>query len=310
MWKQYQDLYAGGEQLRANASEYLVRRHKEPGEVYGERLSRVFYENYIGSIIDWYAATLMRREPVLLFEGHDAAAKAFLQPAVGRLRPEGHEPAASSSGSDSCRRWCAAAVTWWWTFRGQERRPADAGGGRRLRAFASLPGGLQRRRRSSTGTTTRRGGLEWAVIRTSCLQQSKVTDAKWERETRWIYYDRENFQIYRKAGEDAADRADRRGAARAGGAAAGAAVRVEGIGGAVADEQGGPAATGALQQVERAGVGADDGAVRHAGGLLGPGVEPDCGRILLHPTRHRTTGSGGRSRRARSTRLRRTTWCG
>ena len=38
MWKQYKDLYAGGEQLRQNASDYLVRRHKEPGEVYAERL--------------------------------------------------------------------------------------------------------------------------------------------------------------------------------------------------------------------------------------------------------------------------------
>ena len=54
-----------------------MRRHKEPDEVYQERLSRVFYENYIGSIIDWYAATLMRREPALLFEGNDAAAKDF-----------------------------------------------------------------------------------------------------------------------------------------------------------------------------------------------------------------------------------------
>jgi hypothetical protein len=45
------------------------------------------------------------------------------------------------------------------------------------------------------------GGLEWVVIRTSCLQQSKVTDAKWEKETRWIYYDRENYQVFRKAGE-------------------------------------------------------------------------------------------------------------
>ena len=69
MWRQYKDLYAGGEQLRASAAEYLVRRHKEPGEVYQERLNRVFYQNYIGSIIDWYSATLMRREPVLLFEG-------------------------------------------------------------------------------------------------------------------------------------------------------------------------------------------------------------------------------------------------
>ncbi len=43
--------------------------------------------------------------------------------------------------------------------------------------------------------------MEWVVIRTACLQQSQVTDAKWEQETRWIYYDRENFQIYRQAGE-------------------------------------------------------------------------------------------------------------
>jgi hypothetical protein len=33
------------------------------------------------------------------------------------------------------------------------------------------------------------------------LQQSKVTDAKWEKDTRWIYYDRENYQVFRKAGE-------------------------------------------------------------------------------------------------------------
>jgi len=55
IWHKYRDLYAGGEQLREHAAEYLVRRSKEPNEVYYERLSRVFYENYIGSIIDWYA---------------------------------------------------------------------------------------------------------------------------------------------------------------------------------------------------------------------------------------------------------------
>src|SRR5450755_5005104 len=77
MWKQYKDLYAGGERLRLNASDYLLRRNKEPGAVYQERLSRVFYENYIGSIIDWYAATLMRREPMLLFEGSDPGATRF-----------------------------------------------------------------------------------------------------------------------------------------------------------------------------------------------------------------------------------------
>ncbi len=49
MWEQYEDLYAGGEQLRSRATQYLVRRHKEPGDVYLERLNRVFYENYLES---------------------------------------------------------------------------------------------------------------------------------------------------------------------------------------------------------------------------------------------------------------------
>ncbi len=77
MWKKYRHLYAGGEPMRENAFEYLIRRHKEPNEIYAERLSRVFYENYIGSIIDWYAATLMRREAALILDGSDDAAKSF-----------------------------------------------------------------------------------------------------------------------------------------------------------------------------------------------------------------------------------------
>ena len=38
MWRRYRDLYAGGEQFRENAAEYLLRRQKEPVEVYQERL--------------------------------------------------------------------------------------------------------------------------------------------------------------------------------------------------------------------------------------------------------------------------------
>jgi hypothetical protein len=45
------------------------------------------------------------------------------------------------------------------------------------------------------------GGLEWVVIRTSVLQQSQVSDPSWQRETRWIYYDRENYRMFRRAGE-------------------------------------------------------------------------------------------------------------
>src|SRR5512133_3193554 len=77
MWKMYRDLYAGGEQLKANATEYLMPRQKEPLEVYQERLNRVFYENYIGSIIDWYAATLFRREPVISVEGENDCGRRY-----------------------------------------------------------------------------------------------------------------------------------------------------------------------------------------------------------------------------------------
>lgn len=77
MWRQYRDLYVGGEQFKVNAEQYLIRRQKEPGDVFSERLLRCFYENYIGSIVDWYAATLFRREAVLTFDGTNERAKKF-----------------------------------------------------------------------------------------------------------------------------------------------------------------------------------------------------------------------------------------
>jgi hypothetical protein len=63
----YWDLYVGGDQLRSRSHLYLAQRQKEPLDLYSERVDRVFYENYIGSIIDWYAATLFRREPRINF---------------------------------------------------------------------------------------------------------------------------------------------------------------------------------------------------------------------------------------------------
>jgi len=42
------------------------------------------------------------------------------------------------------------------------------------------------------------GGLDWAVIRTSSLRKSKVTESEWVREIRWIYYDRQNYRVYQQ----------------------------------------------------------------------------------------------------------------
>src|ERR1700681_3702767 len=81
MWQRYLDFYVGGEQLRRNAGLYLVRRQKEPNEVYQERLLRAFYENYLGSIVDWYAAPLFRTEPAISFEGAEEFYPALLSDA-------------------------------------------------------------------------------------------------------------------------------------------------------------------------------------------------------------------------------------
>ena len=200
VWKQYKDLYAGGEQLRERASEYLVRRHKEPGEVYMERLSRMFYENYIGSIIDWYAATLMHREPAFLVEGSDGAARDFF-----------------SSLADNCDLKGTSLSEF---FRQRFSEALVCGSSYVVLDFPRVRGNAMSRAEEDAAGVSRAylmnydadevinwsydpsGGMEWVVIRTSCLQQSKVTDAKWEKETRWIYYDRETFQIFRKAGEE------------------------------------------------------------------------------------------------------------
>jgi hypothetical protein len=199
MWEQYDDLYAGGEQLRARATHYLVRRHREPGDIYQERLNRVFYENYLGSIIDWYAATLMRREPGLLFEGADAAAKAFYTEFAEDCDLKG------TSLSEFFRRRMVEALVCGSSFiavdfpqAGGEaltRAEEDASGHSRAYLVDYSP------REVINWNYSERGGLEWIVIRTSCLQQSKVSDARWEKETRWIYYDRERFQVFRKASE-------------------------------------------------------------------------------------------------------------
>jgi hypothetical protein len=199
MWKKYRDLYSGGERLRESAYEYLVRRQKEPGEVYAERLSRVFYENYVGSIVDWYAATLLRREPVLLFEGPDGGAKSFFNYLAEDCDLKG------TSLSEFFRQRMVQALVCGGSYIAVEfprangpvlsRAEEDASGRSRAYLVDYWPEEIINWNYDETGA------LDWVVIRTHCLQQSKVTDTKWEAETRWIYYDRENYQLYRKAGE-------------------------------------------------------------------------------------------------------------
>src|SRR5258707_1689495 len=194
MWKKYRDLYSGGERMREQAGDYLVRRNKDPNDIYEERVCRVFYENYIGSIIDWYAATLLRREPVLVAEGANNAGRQFFNEFAEDCDLKG------TSLSDFFRQQLVNTLIFGRTYVALDfprfcqpapnRAAEDATG--RSRAFLVEYTADEVINWSYSGD----GNLEWIVIRTSCLRQEKLSDPDWKRETRWIYYDHEDFRIY------------------------------------------------------------------------------------------------------------------
>src|SRR5262249_1677654 len=199
MWRLYRDLYAGGERIRLNASDYLIRRHREPAEVYAERLSRIFYENYIGAIVDWYAATLMRREPILQFEGSDASARRFYSTLSDDCDLKGtnlHQFFRQRFTDTLVNGRSFIAVDFPRTAEAPRTRAEEDASGRSRAYLVDYSAD-----EVINWSNNERGGLDWLVIRTHCLQQSKVGDAKWEKETRWIHYDRESFQVYRKTGD-------------------------------------------------------------------------------------------------------------
>jgi len=169
-WRRYKDLYLGGEQLRARAAEYLLRRNKEPGEIYQERLSRVFYQNYIGSIVDWYASTLMHREPALMLEGTDAGAKNFYSLLANDCDLKG------TSLSEFFRKRFVEALVYGSSYLVVDfprtsgpaltRAEEDAAG--TSRAYLADYGADE----VINWNYDPHGGMDWAVIRTSCLKQS------------------------------------------------------------------------------------------------------------------------------------------
>ncbi len=196
-WKVYGDLYAGGEQFKSNAAEYLVKRHREPLDVYYERLYRVFYENYLGSIVDWYAATLFRREPILSFEGPNERGKAFFAEFVEDCDLRG------SCLSDFYRRVLTEALVCGTGYvlvdfprarqAAANRAEEEAGGQARAYLVDCSP------RDVINWSYDERGNLEWAVLRRSMVRQAEAGTGSWVKETRWMYYDKETFRTYHRA---------------------------------------------------------------------------------------------------------------
>lgn len=196
MLQMYRDLYAGGFEFKERATHYLMRRQKEPLDVYAERLSRVFYENYIGSIIDWYGSTLFRREPSLQFEGRSHTGQQFL----------------SEFANDCDRRGTGLSDFFRHTFidslvagrshvlidfpRTSEpitnRAEEDAAGISRAYLVRFQAEEL------INWCTDERGDYEWVVFRQRSRQQPKIESPSVVEETWWRYYDKTDFYLYRR----------------------------------------------------------------------------------------------------------------
>ena len=206
VWKQYRDLYAGGEQFKVNAQHYLIRRQREPGDVYAERLSRVFYENYIGSIVDWYGATLFRREPVMTFEGNNERAKQFFGGLVEDVDQKG------TALADFFRRQFIESLIMGASYalvdfprpgeQARSRGEEDALGASRAYLVDYAAENL------INWSLDEQGNYEWVVLRTELLNKEKVDDADWKREKRWAYYDKQRFRIYRQENDKAIELMD------------------------------------------------------------------------------------------------------
>jgi len=196
VWRCYRDLYAGGEQFKLNAQRHLIPRQKEPGDVYRERVMRVFYENYIGSIVDWYAATLFRREPVLTFEGDNEQGQAFFGEFIEDVDRKG------TALADFLRKQLVGAMVAGASFvlvdfprTGQKagsRAEEDALGASRAYLVEYAAEDL------INWNLDEQGNYEWVVLRTELIKQDRVEDTDWRREKRWAYYGKQNFRLYRQ----------------------------------------------------------------------------------------------------------------
>ena len=196
LWKQYRDLYTGGAQFKAKAGDYLIQRNREPGGVYQERLSRAFYENYIGSIVDWYAATLFRREPVISVEGENDLGRRFFNAFVEDCDRKG------SNLSDFFRHQILEALICGTSYtlvdfprqsvKPQNRAEEEASGAANAYLVSYAPDEI------INWSTDERGEFDWVVIRTAQMRRLRLEDPEPMVETYWHYYDRENFRSYRR----------------------------------------------------------------------------------------------------------------
>ena len=196
MWRMYRDLYKGGQEFKFRAADYLLRRQKEPLDVYSERLHRVFYENYIGSIVDWYASTLFRSEPSLRFEGGLESGQAFLSAFTDDCDCRGTK---LSTFFKQCL--IEALVTGRSHILIDFPHPSKAPRNRAEEDSAGLSRAFLVRYNTEeliNWSGDERGDYEWVVLRTRVERQPRIDSSEIVKETRWSYYDKTEYRLYRR----------------------------------------------------------------------------------------------------------------
>jgi hypothetical protein len=196
MWHMYRNLYVGGHEFRTRAADYLLRRQKEPLDVYSERLHRVFYENYIGSIIDWYTATLFRREPTVHVEQSVDSGRRFL-----------------AEFSDDCDRHGTKLSNY---FRQRFTEALISGASHTLVDFPHVSKLPKNRAEEDTEGISRAflvpfeaedlinwscgpsGEYEWVVLRRKIRHQASIDSSETIEETLWYYYDKHRYRTYKR----------------------------------------------------------------------------------------------------------------
>ena len=196
MWRTYRDLYAGGQEFHDRASDYLLRRQKEPLDVYSERLQKVFYQNYAGSIIDWFGSTLFRRQPSLQLADGLTSGREFLTDFTDDV-----DLRRTGLGSFFRQRFVDALI---------------AGRSHILIDFPQCPARPTTRAEEDLAGLSRaflvayqaeelinwsrneRGEYDWVVLRHKVRRQLAVHRDEVVEETQWRYYDRQEYRSYRQ----------------------------------------------------------------------------------------------------------------
>ena len=196
MWRRYWDFYVGGEQMRRNAGQYLTRRQKEPNDVYAERLGRVFYENYLGSCVDWYAAALFRAEPRIAVETSDSKTRRFYAEFIEDCDCRGTTlmSTARKAFVESMVYGESQLLIDFPRVEGEAQTRAEEDAWGKSRAYLARFSPLD----LINWKADAYGAIEWAVIKTEETYQAAFDQPAMITEDRWLYYDREVYRSYRR----------------------------------------------------------------------------------------------------------------